>query len=1137
MKSAMGYKQVLILGVMVLVVACTKKSAYEYELKEHVHEKSVIDTEAEYLYVPSLLNSSRTSSAARPYWLGEQKRVKFQFNEKSLQIIEVEPDARFKDNAANNKLVMEVPISHLEYRCAQDKYKECTNREEENHDLVWSQRSKFKPDFEHVSITEANILPIEMEKLFGGSCYQQVASKFAGYQIEANAVNFEIEKTFKVDINCMQRVDSLSDLTVTAVYHYSFAKISSIASKEYPVISYNQTDQREFGFFTTETSKLDVDHNATVNSDKTFLNRWNPAREKVIYYLSKEFNKPENKILKDATLKGFEKLNAGLEKSGVKFRLELQDGEGRNPGDIRNNFIVMIEDPIDSGLLGYGPTVVNPTTGEILSGRTVMYPGVMKQFIKYTYDDIVSAQKKAAQSIENSTSDAEYKLSLDLQAALENLKPKKAQTPKASNGAATGDSSTTSGDSEATAGSTPSSGSEAGSSSSSGSDTGNTSVSSGGAAPEASPLATPVVQSEPSTAKKSKLSLVDKSDRSFVELKEELFGKKMAKELKLNPKDRIGLMSKYCTYPAELFNFDQAISNSLKLSIGSELKPWDELTEDEKQKTIDVILPTIWIPTLVHEMGHNLGLRHNFKGSEDKENFYSKEELHEHGVDFEIPYSSVMDYAYSDLNSLPDLGKYDLAALRFGYLREVADQSGNLLKVESSIEDLTKKDANIKLKQFGFCTDENVEVNVGCKRFDEGTTLTEMAEHQIKSYEESYKRRNFRNSRKNFSLMSDGAVADRLLDLMAYLRFNFESMSSIKQRFQLDYDAPEWEQIEFLKDMKDASIITANFLLKVIQEPSLSCVVANESTKEVFAIVPLESISEDQIACEKVKLKEGFKVVGSIGKLVNSEKDPDSENPYMDQIDVRGIWISKVAAIKTLLDRKIDNGSWDKTDDNFLDLPQMRNKVLTVLANVVKGSFREVRSVSLANGQQLEVPFENDLIESHIIANPLSTYVKERLNMPDHNVRLQELLIANVKRANAEKRFGDVSIDEAIKDAFSVQKLSSINKISKVDGEGNQIGLAILAKDDLQYVATPRNLIAHEFIESARVVRELSEFDKAEVELAFNKILSGEQSKPKKATPVEKAVAQFDPKLVQKFLSDEIKPNDYLFSILDILAQ
>jgi hypothetical protein len=530
-------------------------------------------------------------------------------------------------------------------------------------------------------------------------------------------------------------------------------------------------------------------------------------------------------------------------------------------------------------------------------------------------------------------------------------------------------------------------------------------------------------------------------------------------------------------------------------------------------------------------------LRHNFKGSEDKANFYSKEELHEHGVEYEIPYSSVMDYAYSDLNALPGLGKYDVAALRFGYLRQVIDESGSLLKLETSIEDLIKKDEKIQLKQFGYCTDENVEVNVGCKRFDEGTTLTEMVAHQIKSYEEGYKRRNLRNSRKNFSLQNDGAVADRLLDLMAYLRFNFETMSSIKQRYQLDYAAPEWEQYEFLKDIKSATMLSANFLLKVVQEPSLACVIAKESTREIIAIMPIEAISENQIACEKVKVKEGYKIVGTLGKLVNSEKDPESENPYMDQIDVRGTWIAKVAATKTLLDRKLDNSSWDKTEDTYLDLPQLRSEILAVIANIARGSSKGAHSIVLASGQQIVVPFENDFTESHIIANPISTYVKDRLTMPDRDVRIQELIVASLKQSTGVKRFGDTSSDDLIKDHFSVQKLSSVTEVSKVDGEGKQIELAIFAKNDLQYVATARNLIAREFIESVRAVRELTTFDKAEVELALVKILSGELPELNKATPLEKIVAQFNPKLVQAFLNDEIETNEYLYSILDILAQ
>ena len=50
-------------------------------------------------------------------------------------------------------------------------------------------------------------------------------------------------------------------------------------------------------------------------------------------------------------------------------------------------------------------------------------------------------------------------------------------------------------------------------------------------------------------------------------------------------------------------------------------KPWEELSDKQKEAVITIILPEIWVPTLIHELGHNLGLRHNFAASEDKENF------------------------------------------------------------------------------------------------------------------------------------------------------------------------------------------------------------------------------------------------------------------------------------------------------------------------------------------------------------------------------------------------------------------------------------------------------------------------------------------------------------------------------------
>jgi hypothetical protein len=1107
MKGTINLMNLLFLGSVLAVVACTKKSPYEYELKENVLNKSIIDIEAEYLYVPSLMNSSRTSDAARPYWLGDQKRIKFQFTENNLEVVEIESDPRFKANATNNKLVMQIPVDHIEYRCALDKYKECTNKEEENKEINWVQRSQFKPKFDNATITEANVLPLEVEKIFGSSCYQQVASKFAGFKFDEQALNFEIEKTFKVDIDCAAKAESLSELSVTAIYHYSFAKISSLASANYNAIAYSNSDQREYGFFTTETTRLDIDNNSTIKSDKTFLNRWNPNRERITYYLSKEFNKPENTLLKSATEKAFSKLNLGLEQAGLKFRLELKDGEDRNVGDIRNNFIIMVEDPIDSGILGYGPTVTDPATGEILSGRTVMYPGVMKQFIKRTYNEIYDAHQKEKLALlarQNLNSGKLFTLSKALKLQLQSLKSESEQNA---------DSAQKVEVEQKVEVSRPS---------------------------EESSAAPSVATDQAILQLNSEAAYMDFKKEiplAIDELKNELLGRKAAKEQALSPKDRIALMSKYCTYPAELFNFDQAISNSLKLNLGGELKAWDEMNDQEKQDTIAIILPEIWIPTLVHEMGHNLGLRHNFKGSEDKENFYSKEELHEHGVNIEIPYSSVMDYPYSDLNALPSMGKYDIAALKFAYLRQVTDDAGQAHNLESSVEELVKLNPSLKLKSFGYCTDENVEVNIGCKRFDEGTTLTEMLQNQIQNFEQSYKRRNFRNSRRDFTVRDDGMVANSLLGLMHYMRFNFEAMSNIKAQYELEYESPIWENYEFLKDVKAASLLSAEFLLKTIAEPELTCVVANESSNEIAGILPIKEIDPEQISCDKLKLKEGFKVVGSFGKLINSAKDPESDNFYADQIDVRGNWIAKLAAFKTLIDRKIDNSSYDKTEDTYIDIPIIRQKFLKQMADMVRGDALSLQIVTLNNGQTVELPFRSDFDKAAIISQPLSESAKRIFNMPSRDVRLQELFVTRIKNSSKTRAFGDKNEDSTIKDIFTVTKLNALNKISKIDGEGNQVVLAILAKDDLQYIATPRNLLGREFINAAIVARELSMFEKTEIEQALRNRLSDQLPKLKKATEVEKTVAKLDIDLMVAYLRGEIQTAEYIFAMLDILAQ
>jgi hypothetical protein len=79
-----------------------------------------------------------------------------------------------------------------------------------------------------------------------------------------------------------------------------------------------------------------------------------------------------------------------------------------------------------------------------------------------------------------------------------------------------------------------------------------------------------------------------------------------------------------------------------------------------------------------HEMGHTMGLRHNFSGSSDALNYADQfwtlhentkltDEQREEQQMSEFRYSTVMDYGSRFNSDINGLGKYDFAAIRFGY--------------------------------------------------------------------------------------------------------------------------------------------------------------------------------------------------------------------------------------------------------------------------------------------------------------------------------------------------------------------------------------------------------------------------------------------------------------------------------------
>lgn len=844
-----------------------------------VLDQSQLNRGNDILYVASAQGIPRTAVGFRPYHQGKEKVIQLFYEEDGIVGYEMEKDGNFIDNPLNNKPVIKIPVDYVSYRCRENANDECTNIEEVNNDanVEWYQKDRINIKYDQVDLLEYDYTTLN------NSCYSETRSELIHHEVNKDMIYFEVKKTLKwnyMSWSCIRWIfnqprdwdwrgrllDENAAIEVTA--SFSMMRLNKVASANYEPIKYPIHDHQRFGFFTS------VDHYKKVNQDHEmdyYLNRFNPDKNNgvVTYYLSREFNKPINKYLKDATIKAFKQMNDTLEYTGVKLRLDLKeltpDLETKiRPGDIRYSMVVLIED-IASGLLGYGPSVANPYTGEIVKAHTNMYKGSLERYAPYVYDNLreleaLDARRAAAnlpptaaapagsptaqatdskirfQEIERMFKQSELSplIGFDVNRfdQYSNFRPKELkdidinpptvlpQIPFQGGGQ----------------------------------------VLDANAINEFQTFLKDEFKfTNPKNLEHTYARMNELAEEAFENADKSVFGNSETLNIAgilgpaaMEAQKSLELIDEYSRnniYTVEMMNFDALGKegiDSIEVVEGirnasGKLKPWMSLNERQQRQLTEILVVHYYIPTLVHEIGHNLGLRHNFKGSNDIANFYNERERNDLGLVGAARYSSIMDYNYSSLNGLTTFGKYDTSALKFAYNREVELRDGSQLKVEKDLFSyLIDRNIGPNIKRYEFCTDENAGTSMTCDRFDEGTNTLEIANHFIERYINRYKYSNVKDRKETFNEYGNVsflitqyirmASMRRIHEMwQAYYKFLARFTQPGQQNMAIVGCPPEMRQggaADFCNDLDmvlEANMNAGRFFLDIIKTPQLTC--------------------------------------------------------------------------------------------------------------------------------------------------------------------------------------------------------------------------------------------------------------------------------------------------------------------------
>lgn len=745
-------------------------------------------SDKKWLFKSTIVNTSDNASVAFTGFQSQMMLGSFEFEKNNLTFnnaLSLYGDAL----QANKKMIASWPITHSEYRLRESGGM-VTNVEEEDNYIPWNEKNFFNIDFGNGKfLIDAYSFSYPKKCfIFPGTPRINSNETIVSPEHIAFTINVDIQFNFDECLdfpNVREYFNNEDYMTLTV--RFSFKPIEEVASVDYPIYKYDgEFDplNSKYGFFKTTVEKPDPQN---MYKNEFLMNRWNPNRDSLnphIIYFAPDFPNEYRWVYEDPEQGIIARTNALYERNGVKTRFAIQNApENVRFGDVGVSFIKYVPELSLHAPLGYGPSDANPLTGEIVAANTVMWGGLLENYMKRIEQEIKLDEGKKGEA------EGSRYFNSDLYAKMRETLNKEEVYTKAELNQGTYQKNWT----ETAEKLRPKT-----------------------SAGEAFSFLLPEFtfgyygylysyhdgQHLDSASDFNSLQLPVLFDYERFSEAENLMASWSRKPMQNVILEANKGIQQY--FAGELMDYNNSSKSTVYGFDSALIDAQSALIQGKPRKEI---LDTIFYRVAIHEFGHNLGLRHNFYGSVDAKHHRSPINGRKQTT------SSVMDYRdlTDELHDIHDWEAYDEAALAYAY------SSGKL--------DLAEERGTTYL----YCTDEHRLVNAMCAAFDRGTTPSEVALSIIKRYETRYWIRNYRFDRPYWYTGSYiQSVFQDMWDLKKFLKLynHTYSLTDITSKLKdskwkhlIDENLLESNIVEPInEDMKRANLLVASFYHALIQQ-------------------------------------------------------------------------------------------------------------------------------------------------------------------------------------------------------------------------------------------------------------------------------------------------------------------------------